>query len=63
MTEHYKQRKVSNERYLKKLEDVKFRVPLGEKAIIQATAQAAGLSVNQFILDAVHEKIEREKRK
>ena len=50
--------KKSAEKYLEeKLEDIKFRVPKGQKAIIKAYAEAQGKSVNQFIIDCINEKI------
>ena len=50
-------RKYHNE----KLEEIKFRVPKGEKAHIQAHAAANGESTNAFIYRAVRETIAREK--
>lgn len=50
--------KKSAEKYLEeKLEDIRFRVPKGQKAIIKAYAEAQGKSVNQFIIDCINEKI------
>lgn len=48
MTKHYEQRKEANLRYLAKLDEIKVRIPAGQKATLQAAAQAAGLSVNEF---------------
>lgn len=43
-----------------KLEEIKFRVPKGEKARIQAHAAARGESTNAFLYRAVREAMERE---
>jgi len=48
--------KRSAEKYIQeKLEDIRLRVPKGQKDIIKAHAQAQGKSVNQFIIDAINE--------
>ena len=43
-----------------KLEEIKFRVPKGEKARIQAHAASKGESTNAFIYRAINETIRRE---
>lgn len=43
-----------------KVEEIKFRVPKGEKARIQAHAAAKGESTNAFIYRAINETIQRE---
>lgn len=43
-----------------KLEEIKFRVPKGEKARIQAHAAAKGESTNAFIYRAINETIARD---
>lgn len=48
MTKHYEQRKEANLRYLAKLDEIKVRIPAGQKATLQAAAQAAGVSVNEY---------------
>lgn len=54
----------SNKRYAKaKLDDVRFRVPKGEREVIKAHAQKMGESVNGFIYRAVKEAIERDNEK
>ena len=54
----------SNKKYLnEKLEEIKFRVPIGNKARIQEHAKAQGESTNAFIYRAVNEAIERDKQK
>lgn len=48
--------KKSAEKYLQeKVEDIRIRVPKGEKAVIKAAADAQGKSLNQYILDAIRE--------
>ena len=44
-----------------KVEEIKFRVPKGKKAIIKEHAEKRGESVNAFLLRAAEETIEREK--
>ena len=53
--------KKSAEKYLgEKLEEIKFRVPKGQKAIIKAAAEAQGKSTNQFIIDCITKEINGE---
>ena len=54
-------RLAGNKRYLEKLEEIKFRVPKGQKAVIQAHAGTCGESVNGFIGRAINETVERDK--
>ena len=52
---------VVKDRYNKKTYDqVNFRVKKGFKADIEAYANGSGLSLNQWILDAVMEKMQRQ---
>lgn len=54
--------RVSADQYNKeKYEDLRVRVPKGRKAEIKARADAHGQSVNAFVVEAIDEKIEREK--
>lgn len=46
-----------------KVEELKFRVPKGEKAMIQEHAKSRGESTNSFIYRAINETIERDKKK
>ena len=46
-----------------KLEEIKFRVPKGNKERIQNHAKANGESTNAFIYRAINETIEREAKK
>lgn len=57
-------RRRANEKWQKeKAEDVKFRVPKGKKAFIQAHAQQRGESVNAFLNRAVDETIANDDKK
>ena len=52
---------ITKDRYNKKTYDqVNFRVKKGFKADIEAYANSSGLSLNQWILDAVMEKMQRQ---
>lgn len=55
MTKGYEQRKASNEKYLsRKFDDVRLRVPKGEKQVLDEFVRDCGYSSrNQFILDAI----------
>ena len=48
MSKHYEQRKEANKRYLEKQDELKIRIPGGQKATVQAAATAAGESVNEY---------------
>lgn len=50
-----------NAKYLaEKVEDIRIRVPKGDKAIIQGHAVARGESLNGFVLRAIREAMERD---
>lgn len=54
MTKGYEQRKVSNEKYLAKMDNVLIRMPKGEKDALDAFVCDYGYSSrNQFVLDAI----------
>lgn len=56
------QMRKASEKYLKeKVEDIRIRVPKGDKAKYKQAADDFGLSLNQFVVDAMEEKIERGK--
>jgi len=56
-------RRRANEKWLKeKVEEIKFRVPKGRKALIQEHAARQGESVNSFLNRAVEETIEKDNR-
>lgn len=51
----------ATQKYIKEhLEEIKIRVPKGQKANYQNAAAAAGLSLTQFIVTAMNEKISRD---
>jgi len=57
-------RRRANEKWQReKVEEIKFRVPKGQKVIIQEHAAKQGESVNSFLNRAVAEAIERDKEK
>lgn len=54
MSEHYKQRKAANERYLATQDEIKVRAPKGTRERWRVAAEAAGApSLQRFIIDAV----------
>ena len=53
MTKHYEQRKESNKRYLAKFDEVRIRLPKGQKSTLEAAAKEAGESVNQYTQKAL----------
>lgn len=51
----------ANKKYINtKLDEIKFRVPKGQREIIQAHAAARGESTNAFIFRAIQEQIKRD---
>ena len=57
-------RKRANDKWREKFDEVRFRVPKGQKDMIQAHAEKVGdASVNAFLVRAVKETIERDKNK
>lgn len=54
-------RKKANEKYLKEsVEDIRIRVPKGQKSIIKAHADQQGESMNQFVIRAINDTMERD---
>lgn len=52
---------IVKDRYNKKVYDeIKIRIPKGEKATLQEYLKATERSLNSFIVEAVHEKINKE---
>ncbi len=51
----------ATDKYLEKFDEVRTRMPKGNKAIIQAHAEARGESVNAFINRAIENQIQRDK--
>lgn len=53
----------ASKKYMKeKLDDVRFRVPKGQRAVIQAHAKKMGESTNAFLKRAVAETMERDNK-
>ena len=49
-------------KYLKEsVEDIKIRVPKGQKAVIKAHADRQQESMNQFVIRAINEAMERDR--
>ena len=49
------------EKYLKEsVEDVRIRVPKGQKAVIKAHAERQGESMNAFVVRAINETMQRD---
>lgn len=53
MTKHYEQRKKANKKYLAKFDEIRIRVPNGKKEEYRQRAEAAGKSLNQYIVDCI----------
>ncbi|MGN0451040.1 MAG: hypothetical protein ACI4FN_02835 [Acutalibacteraceae bacterium] len=50
-------------KYMKNAYDeIKIRVPKGQKAVIQSFAESEGKSINGFACEAINEKMERDKK-
>lgn len=68
MTEEKKSRyteaqKKAAEKYLKEsVEDVRIRVPKGQKAVIKEHAEQQGESMNAFVIRAIREAMERDQQ-
>lgn len=60
MSKGYEQRKDAIKKYLDKLDEIKLRLPKGEKEKIRAHADSRGESVNAFIARAISETMERD---
>ena len=45
-----------------KIDSIQFSAPKGEKEKIKEAAAAAGQSLSQYVLQAVHERMEREEK-
>ena len=52
--------KKASVKYLEKLDEVRIRMPKGRKDDIKAAAVAAGESMNQYIINAVEQRMERD---
>ena len=53
------QRKATD-KYLEKFDEMRVRVPAGQKAVIKAHAEAQGESLNSFMIRAMNEAMERD---
>lgn len=54
-------RRKATAKYLKEsVEDVRIRVPKGQKAVIKAHAEQQGESMNQFVIRAINDTMERD---
>ena len=54
-------RRRASAKYLKEsVEDIRIRVPKGQKAVIKAHADQQGESINQFVIRAINETMERD---
>ena len=61
-TRYTEAQKRASEKYLKEsVEDIRIRVPKGQKEIIKAHAETLGESMNQFVVRAINETMERER--
>lgn len=64
MSENYQYKKKYNEKYLAKMDEIRIRMSKesGLKEIIQTHAESKGESVQAFIIRAITETIDREKK-
>ena len=54
-------RRKANQKYLKEsVEDIRIRVPRGQKEVYKAHADSQGESLNSFVIRAMNETIERD---
>lgn len=56
------QRKATD-KYLEKFDEMKIRVPAGQKAAVKAHAEFMGESLNSFLSRAIRETMERDSEK
>ena len=49
-------------KYLEKLDEIRIRMPKGEKNNIKEAASAAGESMNQYIVSAIDQRMERDEQ-
>lgn len=57
-------RRKASAKYLKEtVEDVRIRVPKGQKAVIKEHAEKQGESMNAFVIRAIDETMERDRSK
>ena len=54
MTKNYEQRKEANKKYLATLDEIRIRMPKGERDKLKAFVEEYGfVSMNQFVVDAM----------
>lgn len=54
MTKKYEQRKEANKKYLATLDEIRIRMPKGQKDELKAFVEDCGYtSMNQFVVDAI----------
>lgn len=53
-------RKASKKYLTETVEDVRIRVPKGQKSVIKSHAESQGESMNQFVIRAIKEAMERD---
>ena len=56
------QAKAANKYLHEKVEDIRIRVPKGQKDIIKAHADAQGESLNAFVVRAINEAMQRDQQ-
>ena len=57
-------RKKANEKYLKEtVEDIRIRVPKGQKVVIKNHSDKMGESMNAFVVRAINDAMERDNQK
>ena len=54
-------RKAIRKYQTEKVEDIRIRVPKGQKAVIKAHADGQGESMNQFVIRAIDETMQRDR--
>lgn len=60
-TGYTESRKKANEKYLKEsVEDVRIRVPKGQKAVIKEHAEQQGESMNAFVIRAITQTMQQD---
>ena len=52
--------KKASVKYLEKLDEIRIRMPKGKKDDIKAAAAAVGESMNQYVVKAVDQRMEKE---
>lgn len=51
----------ASKKYLSEKDEIRIRIPKGQKSIYKDAAAAVGLSLNQYAIDALNEKLDRQK--